>query len=96
VSSAVVVLVPARQPRAVETENFRALVKGAFSMRRKTLRNAWRSHVQGAPLLERLAAEAGVSLDARGETLDVLAFARVAKLLDTATDLAAAPAQEAR
>jgi hypothetical protein len=47
-------------------------------------------------LLERLAAEAGVSLDARGETLDVLAFARVAKLLDTATDLAAAPAQEAR
>jgi 16S rRNA (adenine1518-N6/adenine1519-N6)-dimethyltransferase len=96
VSSAVVVLVPARPPRAVETENFRALVKGAFSMRRKTLRNAWRSHVQGAALLERLAAEAGVSLDARGETLDVLAFARVAKLLDTATDLAAAPTQEAR
>jgi 16S rRNA (adenine1518-N6/adenine1519-N6)-dimethyltransferase len=96
VSSAVVVLVPTRPARAIETENFRALVKGAFSMRRKTLRNAWRSCVPEASLLERLAREANVSLDARGETLDVEAFARMARLLDLATGPADDPEPRAR
>ncbi len=96
VSSAVVVLVPIRPPRAIETESFRALVKGAFSMRRKMLRNAWRAVVPEASLLERLAREADVSLDARGETLDVLAFARLATLLDRAMDPEGDPAPRAR
>jgi 16S rRNA (adenine1518-N6/adenine1519-N6)-dimethyltransferase len=96
VSSAVVVLLPARPPRAVETASFRALVKGAFSMRRKTLRNAWRPYVSDAALLERLAHEARVSLDARGETLDVEAFARVATRLDCAMAPADDPARPTR
>ncbi len=80
VTSAVVELTPLRPPRAVETERFRALVKGAFEARRKTLRNAW-GRVAPAPLLAEAAAVAGVSLDARGETLDVDAFARMEKAL---------------
>jgi 16S rRNA (adenine1518-N6/adenine1519-N6)-dimethyltransferase len=78
VSSAIVLLVPVRPPRARETEAFRSLVKAAFAMRRKTLRNAWRSLAPDIATLERLAAEAGISLDARGETLDVEAYARLA------------------
>jgi 16S rRNA (adenine1518-N6/adenine1519-N6)-dimethyltransferase len=51
-------------------------------MRRKTLRNAWRSVTQDREELERAATEAGVSLDVRGETLDVEAFARIASRLE--------------
>jgi 16S rRNA (adenine1518-N6/adenine1519-N6)-dimethyltransferase len=82
VSSAIVVLVPLRPPRARETETFRRIVKAAFAMRRKTLRNAWRSIRGDVADLERLASEAGISLDARGETLDVAAFARLSGALD--------------
>ncbi len=81
VTSAVVELVPLRPPRALETERFRALVKGAFGSRRKTLRNAWGRLAPGTQLTE-AAALAGVALEARGETLDVDAFARMAKALD--------------
>jgi len=83
VSSAIVSLRPLRPPRARETERFRSLVKGAFAMRRKTLRNAWRTLVDDREALERVAAHAGVSLDARGETLDVEAFDRLATSLDS-------------
>jgi 16S rRNA (adenine1518-N6/adenine1519-N6)-dimethyltransferase len=82
VSSAIVVLTPVVPRRARETEMFRSLVKGAFTMRRKTLRNAWRSVVRDGAQLERAARAAGVSLDARGETLDVDAFARIAAALE--------------
>jgi 16S rRNA (adenine1518-N6/adenine1519-N6)-dimethyltransferase len=81
VTSAVVRLLPLRPPRAQETGTFRALVKGAFELRRKTLRNSW-SSVAAKDVLERAAAASGVSLDARGETLDVEAFARMAATLD--------------
>jgi 16S rRNA (adenine1518-N6/adenine1519-N6)-dimethyltransferase len=81
VSSAIVVLSPLRPPRALETEAFRALVKAAFAMRRKTLRNAWRALFGDAAELERRASEAGISLDARGETLDVEAFGRLSRYL---------------
>jgi 16S rRNA (adenine1518-N6/adenine1519-N6)-dimethyltransferase len=81
VSSAIVVLLPLRPPRARESEAFRALVKAAFAMRRKTLRNAWRAVFEDVAELERRAAEAGISLDARGETLDVEAFARLSLYL---------------
>jgi 16S rRNA (adenine1518-N6/adenine1519-N6)-dimethyltransferase len=82
VSSAIVVLTPVFPRRAHETEMFRSLVKGAFSMRRKTLRNAWRPVVADSGRLDRVAATMGVSLDARGETLDVETFARVAAALE--------------
>jgi 16S rRNA (adenine1518-N6/adenine1519-N6)-dimethyltransferase len=84
VSSAVVELVPVRPPRATETGRFRALVRGAFGARRKTLRNAWSRLAPDAATLEAAAAQAGVSLAARGETLDVEAFARMADALDRA------------
>ena len=82
VSSAVVELTPLRPPRALETGRFRALVRAAFGARRKTLRNAWSHLAPDAAALEAAAATAGVSLAARGETLDVEAFARMAAALD--------------
>jgi 16S rRNA (adenine1518-N6/adenine1519-N6)-dimethyltransferase len=84
VSSAVVVLVPRRPPLAEETETFRAVVKAAFGTRRKTLRNAWRSLAPDLAHLEDAARVAEVSLGARGETLEVAAFARMAAALDAA------------
>jgi 16S rRNA (adenine1518-N6/adenine1519-N6)-dimethyltransferase len=83
VTSAIVRLVPLRPPLARETSTFRALVKGAFGARRKTLRNAWRSVADDA-VIARVASEAGISLDARGETLSVEQFARAAAALDAA------------
>ncbi len=81
VDSAVVLLVPHRPRRAAETDAFRAAVKGAFAMRRKTLRNAWKGlYGWSREELQSRATEAGISLDARGETLDVEAFARLAAL----------------
>ncbi|HWL88581.1 MAG TPA: 16S rRNA (adenine(1518)-N(6)/adenine(1519)-N(6))-dimethyltransferase RsmA [Polyangiaceae bacterium] len=80
VTSTVVELSPCRPPRALETETFRALVKGAFGARRKTLRNAWSA--LGAPRVARAAESAGIDLSARGETLDVTAFARMSDALD--------------
>jgi 16S rRNA (adenine1518-N6/adenine1519-N6)-dimethyltransferase len=82
VSSAIVELTPRGASSIPETEAFRALVKAAFATRRKTLRNAWRSVVPDASTLQRLAEAAGVSLDARGETLDEEAFARVGRALE--------------
>jgi 16S rRNA (adenine1518-N6/adenine1519-N6)-dimethyltransferase len=84
VASAVVELVPRPAPTA-ETPTFRALVRAAFMARRKTLRNAW-SSVAPAADVARAAAAAGVSLDARGETLDVEAFAKVALALGPVAD----------
>ncbi|HVU01805.1 MAG TPA: 16S rRNA (adenine(1518)-N(6)/adenine(1519)-N(6))-dimethyltransferase RsmA [Polyangiaceae bacterium] len=83
VDSAVVVLTPHRPPIAEETATFRAVVRAAFAARRKTLRNAWKG-LPGvdAASLARLAADAGIDLDARGETLDVTAFARMAAALE--------------
>jgi len=80
VDSAVVLLVPHRPRRAAETEAFRAVVKSAFGARRKTLRNAWKGLFGWSrEELEQRATEAGISLDARGETLGVEAFARLAE-----------------
>ena len=59
---------------------FRALVKGAFGTRRKTLRNAWRG-VAALDVIAAAAAEAGISLDARGETLSVDEFAAMARAM---------------
>jgi 16S rRNA (adenine1518-N6/adenine1519-N6)-dimethyltransferase len=80
VTSAVVLLEPHRPRLAEETDMFRALVKGAFGARRKTLRNAWSRVAEPARIAE-AAERAAISLDARGETLDVEAFARMASFL---------------
>lgn len=81
IDSAVVVLTPIRPRRAEETPAFREAVRAAFGTRRKTLRNAWKGlYGWSAEELSRRAVEAGISLDARGETLDVDAFARIARL----------------
>ncbi len=81
VDSTVVVLTPSRPRRADETDAFRAAVRAAFGMRRKTLRNAWKGlYGWSAADLAGAAARAGVSLDARGETLAVEDFARHAAL----------------
>jgi 16S rRNA (adenine1518-N6/adenine1519-N6)-dimethyltransferase len=80
VTSSVIVLKPRRPVRAEETPMFRAVVKQAFAMRRKTLRNAW-SNVASPEAIARAAAASGVSLDARGETLSVEQFAQVASAL---------------
>ena len=79
VDSAVVLLVPHRPRRAAETPAFRAAVKAAFGARRKTLRNAWKGlYDWSREELEANAAEAGIDLTARGETLAVEDFARIA------------------
>ncbi len=77
VDSALVVLEPHATPISEETPRFRALVKAAFSQRRKKLKNAW-STVLPPPELERAAKSAGIELDRRGETLSVTEFARMA------------------
>ncbi len=81
VDSAVVVLRP-RSDRIEETDTFRELVRRAFGMRRKTLRNAWRAS-GSLPFesIERAAAAAGIDLGRRGETLTAEDFARVAAAL---------------
>jgi len=79
VDSAVVVLEPRRPRRAEETDAFREAVRSAFAARRKTLRNAWRSlYGWSKDELEAHALACGISLDARGETLSVEDFARIA------------------
>jgi 16S rRNA (adenine1518-N6/adenine1519-N6)-dimethyltransferase len=80
VTSAVILLEPERPRRAEETETFRALVKGAFGTRRKTLRNAWKN-LASPDEIAAAAERAGISLDARGETLDVDQFAAMAKAM---------------
>jgi len=82
VDSAVVVLTP-RASRIAETPAFRGLVKGAFGQRRKKLSNAWQGVCnKSREELAAAAARAGIDLDARGETLGVADFARMALELE--------------
>jgi 16S rRNA (adenine1518-N6/adenine1519-N6)-dimethyltransferase len=81
VDSALVVLAPLAQPLEV-SEEFTALVRGAFEKRRKTLRNAWRGLLGLTPeALEVCAREAGIELGKRGEVLAVADFERMAQAL---------------
>lgn len=82
VDSAAVLLQPLGEGRAALTEELTALVRAAFEKRRKTLRNAWRD-VLGASTaeLESAARLANIDLTARGETLGVADFARMAQRL---------------
>ena len=75
IDSAVARLVPlrARAPEIVDRDRFARLVTAAFTQRRKTLRNALAAEVDVATL-ER----AGIDPGARGETLAVADFVRLA------------------
>ena len=69
-------------PLATETHAFQALVQAAFGKRRKKLSNAWHGVLEKSESeLVRAAERAAIDLDARGETLDVAAFARMAREL---------------
>ncbi len=82
VDSAVVVLQP-RSDAVEETDALRALVHAAFGQRRKKLKSAWRGLFDlDGEALARAAGRAGVDLEARGETLDVAAFGRMAEEIE--------------
>ena len=59
-----------------------AVVDAAFAQRRKTLRGALRGLAGSADTAEAALRTAGVDPTARGEVLDVAAFARIAEALD--------------
>jgi 16S rRNA (adenine1518-N6/adenine1519-N6)-dimethyltransferase len=79
VESRALVLEMLARPRAEvrDEERFRALVKAAFSHRRKTLWNA----VKNMPGAREALAKAGVDPQRRGETLTVAEFAAVERAL---------------
>ena len=80
VDSAVVTLVPVGA--GPETDAFRAVVRAGFAQRRKKLKNAW-ANVFGERGVDLASAaeRARVDLSARGETLSVADFERMAKEL---------------
>ncbi len=81
--SAVVRLRRHPTPRARITPAFEAVVRAAFAQRRKTLRNALAPLVEGSrrPSLEACLRKADIDPRARGETLSVEQFERLAVLL---------------
>lgn len=82
VDSAVIVLHP-RSPaeRLDETPAFRELVRAAFGMRRKTLRNAWRNLSLPFEAIQAAAAAENIELERRGETLSPAEFGAIARRL---------------
>jgi 16S rRNA (adenine1518-N6/adenine1519-N6)-dimethyltransferase len=63
---------------------YRLVVRAAFGQRRKMLRNALATLAEARPdggRLETVLAAAGVDPTARAETLDLVAFARIADAL---------------
>jgi 16S rRNA (adenine1518-N6/adenine1519-N6)-dimethyltransferase len=88
VDSAVVDVRWSPAPRADigDPELFRAVVRAAFGQRRKMLRNALRLLVEaraGAASPEAVLRAAGIDPAARAETLDLAAFARLTRALQT-------------
>ncbi len=81
VDSAVVTLVP--RGAGPETAAFRDVVRRAFQQRRKQLKNAWSalSASRGVDVTA-AAARAGIDLSARGESLSVGDFQRMAEELE--------------
>jgi 16S rRNA (adenine1518-N6/adenine1519-N6)-dimethyltransferase len=77
VDSAVVKLEPLGA--GPETDEFRSVVRSAFGQRRKKLKNVWAGIFGERGLdLAAAAARAGIDLSARGETLGVAEFERMA------------------
>jgi 16S rRNA (adenine1518-N6/adenine1519-N6)-dimethyltransferase len=81
VDSAVVTLEPLGA--GPETDAFRLVVRRAFAQRRKQLKNAWSGLFEDRGLeLTRAAERAGIDLSARGESLAVADFSRMAAELE--------------
>jgi 16S rRNA (adenine1518-N6/adenine1519-N6)-dimethyltransferase len=81
VDSAVVTLVP--RGAGPETQAFRNVVRMAFQKRRKQLRNAWAGLGADRGIdLEEAAERADINLTARGESLTVADFQRMAEELE--------------
>ena len=87
VDSAVVRLVPlgAAKPRIADPTLFARVVAAAFGQRRKTLRNALAGLCDATALVA-----AGIDPGARGETLAVADFVRLANALATSSSAPAA------
>lgn len=85
VDSAVIRLVPHEVPRAVETEAFRAVVRGIFATRRKTLRNALRIAL-GNELAGATLAATDFDPRCRGETLTIEEMAQLAAAMEGAAN----------
>lgn len=68
-------------PTSATREQVFAVVDAAFAQRRKTLRAALRPMVGDTAVVEAALTAAGVDPTARGEVLDVAAFARIAEAL---------------
>ncbi|PJI94071.1 16S rRNA (adenine(1518)-N(6)/adenine(1519)-N(6))-dimethyltransferase RsmA [Luteimicrobium subarcticum] len=90
VDSALVALERREPPttRATREQVF-AVVDAAFAQRRKTLRAALSRHAGSSAAAERALVRAGIDPQARGETVDVHGFARIAEALldaDVPTD----------
>ncbi|WP_186356289.1 16S rRNA (adenine(1518)-N(6)/adenine(1519)-N(6))-dimethyltransferase RsmA [Streptomonospora sp. PA3] len=62
------------------------VVDAAFAQRRKTLRAALAGWAGSAPAAERVLRAAGIDPSARGESLDIAAFTRIAAHADRAAD----------
>ena len=77
-TSSIIHLVP-KPVEPIPARRVEAVTKAAFGQRRKKLKNVWAS-VFGERGIDLLAAakRAGIDLSARGETLDVGAFERMA------------------
>jgi 16S rRNA (adenine1518-N6/adenine1519-N6)-dimethyltransferase len=69
-------------PHRVGRDRVFAVVDGAFAQRRKMLRSALAGLAGGSAAAESALRAAGVSPTARGEELDVAAFARIADALE--------------
>ncbi|BCR05332.1 ribosomal RNA small subunit methyltransferase A [Desulfuromonas versatilis] len=83
VHSSVLRFEPLEAPRVPVADHrfFARVVKGAFSQRRKTLRNALVGSGFGFEGLDEALQVAGIDPGRRGETLDLAEFARLAKVL---------------
>ncbi|MFC8923194.1 16S rRNA (adenine(1518)-N(6)/adenine(1519)-N(6))-dimethyltransferase RsmA [Cellulosimicrobium sp. NPDC057127] len=90
VDSALVALERREPPETTATrEQVFAVVDAAFAQRRKMLRSALAGVAGSAAAAAAALQAAGVDPQARGETLDVAAFARVAEQLSASRDVSA-------
>ncbi|MBN2643848.1 MAG: 16S rRNA (adenine(1518)-N(6)/adenine(1519)-N(6))-dimethyltransferase RsmA [Desulfuromonadaceae bacterium] len=64
---------------------FARVVKASFAQRRKTLKNSLKASDLAPESVEQAAQQAAIDLQRRGETLNLIEFARLAKALHSAT-----------
>jgi 16S rRNA (adenine1518-N6/adenine1519-N6)-dimethyltransferase len=81
VESAIVSIVPRTLPRPADPALLDALIRAAFAQRRKQLGNAWARWDDPPGRLAAAAAEAGIELRRRGETLSLEEFGAMADAL---------------